>query len=62
MPYMHIYKATDGKWHQGNCETLSSQETTGARIIGSIGEPDPPKSDMCPVCFFFLFEDRKPSR
>lgn len=57
MPYMRIYKgAEDKKWHQRNCSKLKHGEVSEENIIGSIGNPDPPKEEMCQECFYFLFK------
>lgn len=54
MPFMIIYKGGGKKWHKHHCKNLShvSKEIK----IGSIGEPDPPLEEMCPICFDFLFK------
>ena len=62
---MIIYKgAEDKKWHQRDCSKLQEGGVLEEKTIGSIGDPDPPKEEMCRECFHFLFkaedeEDRR---
>tara|TARA_R110002167_G_C12130015_1_gene598950 strand:+ start:76 stop:255 length:180 start_codon:yes stop_codon:yes gene_type:complete len=58
MPFMKIYKATDNQWHQRDCKKLSEKKITEEKVIGSIGDPDPPKNEMCATCFGFLFKEK----
>ena len=56
---MKIYKdSKDKKWHEHNCPKLKNG-VLKSKTIGSIGDPDPPKNEMCPICFHFLFKKNK---
>ncbi len=58
MPFMHILKLDDGKWHVPNDNQKLTYCGKGVRNvtdqirIGSIQDgPNPDKKDLCHVCF-----------
>lgn len=59
MPYATIYKLKDKKWHLPDCELFHYDVFVleSIKIGGQGNSPDPPKNDMCPICFHFLFDN-----
>lgn len=60
MPYMRIYLLQDGLHHiydmdnrgHAECGVVCTPDTCIRHFnIGSIGEDDPPRDQLCPVCF-----------